>query len=273
MARTRLALDRLDERFNPASAASALTAFGAADGTVTAVRPDGGTAFQARPFGADFTGGVRVAVGDLTGDGVPDIAAAAGPGGGPAVKLYNGVDGSEVSSFFAFEEGFCGGVFVALGDVDRDGRDDLVLTPDQGGGPRVRVLSGDGLGVIADFFGIDDPAFRGGARAAAADLDADGAADVVVAAGFGGGPRVAAFSGSALAAGRQVKLFGDRFVVTVHAPCGSSDGLAPVTAWTTKSRTPRPCWRHVATTVSIRSTNRLPRSLSVPKLVFRQQTA
>ena len=62
-------------------------------------------------------------------------------------------------------------------------------------------------------------------------------------------------------------------VVTVHASCGSSDGLAPVTALTRKSRTPRPCCRHDATTVSIRSTNRLPRSLSVPKLVSRQHPA
>jgi hypothetical protein len=39
------------------------------------------------------------------------------------------------------------------------------------------------------------------------------------------------------------------------------------------SRTFRPCWRQVATTLSTRSTNRLPHSLAVPPLVFLHKTA
>ena len=40
---------------------------------------------------------------------------------------------------------------------------ELVITPDEGGGPRVRVFNGKGFAQVADFFGIDDPNFRGGA--------------------------------------------------------------------------------------------------------------
>jgi hypothetical protein len=40
-----------------------------------------------------------------------------------------------------------------------------------------------------------------------------------------------------------------------------------------ESGTPRPCCRQVATTVSTRSTNRLPPAESVPERVSRQQTA
>ena len=59
---------------------------------------------------------------------------------------------------------------------------------------------------------------------------------------------------------------------------GTSDG----TVWPRKcaskhelrySSTLRLCWRQVATTVSIRSTNRLPSALSVPPLIRRQITA
>src|SRR5204862_3245733 len=106
---------------------------------------------------------------------------------------------------------FSGGAFVATGDFDNNGVAELVITPDQGGGPRVRVLANEGQTVIADFFGIDDPAFRGGARAAVGDVNHDGTPDVVVAAGFGGGPRIAGFDGNALRNGQQVKIFADFF--------------------------------------------------------------
>src|SRR5439155_23089493 len=80
-----------------------------------------------------------------------------------------------------------------------------------GGGPRVRVLANEGHTVLADFVGIDDPTFRGGARAALGDLNHDGVPDLVVSAGYGGGPRIAGFNGAALLTGQPIKLFNDFF--------------------------------------------------------------
>src|SRR5205085_1373670 len=81
-------------------------------------------------------------------------------------------------------------------------------TPAQGGGSRVRVfgVAGGSAAVKADFFGIDDPAFRGGARAAAGDVNGDGTPDLVVAAGFGGGPRVSVLDGRTVLTGRRATL-------------------------------------------------------------------
>ena len=112
-----------------------------------------------------------------------------GAGGFATPALDGSPDGTERFRLDAFL-GFTGGVYVAAGDVTGDGVADLAVTPDEGGGPRVRVLSGRGFGPVADFSGIDDPNFRGGARAAVGDVSRDGVADLVVAAGFGGGPRV-----------------------------------------------------------------------------------
>ncbi len=163
------------------------------------------------PF-AGFTGSIRTATGDFNGDGVKDIVVAAGPGSvGPRVLIYSGATGQIMRDFFAYESFFTGGVFVATGDVNGDGLTDLIVSPDRGGGPRVRVFSqGDINQQLNDFWGIEDPNFSGGVRVAVGDLDRDGKDDIIVAAGFGGGPRVAVFSGATVVPGqRPAKFFGD----------------------------------------------------------------
>ncbi|VTS04096.1 SdrD B-like domain-containing protein [Tuwongella immobilis] len=164
-------------------------------------------------FDSQFTGGVRVAMGDVNRDGIPDVFAAAGPGAPPEVRVYDGQTGMLIGTILAFEASFRGGVFISTADFNFDGVTDFVVSPDQGGGPRVRILDGNSLATIADFFGIEDPNFRGGARVAITDINRDDVPDLLIAAGFGGGPRVAAFDGRSLRSGATpVKFFGDFFL-------------------------------------------------------------
>jgi len=156
-----------------------------------------------------FTGGVRSAAADFNGDGVSDIVLGTGPGISSLVVILDGNTHQELFRVQPFEASFTGGVFVAVGDVTGDGIPDLVITPDEGGGPRAQVYDGNGFAKIADFYGIADPNFRGGARAAVADLNHDGFGDLAVAAGFGGGPRVSLWDGKALTQGQQVNLAPD----------------------------------------------------------------
>ncbi|QDU19520.1 beta strand repeat-containing protein [Urbifossiella limnaea] len=186
---------------------------GFAVGGATAARTfnaDRSEASNTTPFGAGFAGGVRVAGADFTGDGVADLAVGTGPGVVALVLVLDGVTGAELFRIYPFET-FTGGVFVAAGDITGDGRAELVVTPDENGGPRVRVFDGSGFGSLADFLGIDDANFRGGARAAVGDVTGDGFADLLVSAGFGGGPRVAGYDGRTLATART-KLFNDFFL-------------------------------------------------------------
>ncbi len=155
---------------------------------------DGSDVGDLRPFPDGFAGDVRTATGDVTGDGAPDLIVAAGAGGGPRVRVLDGVTGGVVRDSFALDPGFRGGVYVAAGDVNRDGHADLVVGAGEGGGPRVLVLDGRTGAPLADFFAYE-AGFRGGVRVAAGDVDGDGTgpAEVVVGAGPGGGPRVAVF--------------------------------------------------------------------------------
>ena len=181
---------------------------GSLDGRATEFFPNAAGTFGSTPVVTPagifpgFTGNVRSTTGDVNGDGFPDAILVTGPGTPIRFAVISGVDGTTVlvppTAPFVGSETFNGGGFVAAADLDNDGRAEFIFTPDQGGGPRVTVYSlvGTTPTVRANFFGIADAEFRGGARIAAGDINADGFADLAVAAGFQGGPRVELISGA-----------------------------------------------------------------------------
>ena len=186
---------------------------GGADGSVRLVTA-AGTTLTLSPFGNTGTP-TRTASADVDGDGTADVVAVTGPGTALRLAVLSGKDGRVLlAPFDPFGGNFLGGGYAAAADLDADGRAEFAVTPDEGGGPRVSIytLNANGTTAVrANFFGIDDANFRGGARAAIGDVNGDGVPDVVVAAGFGGGPRTAIFTGQSVLAGAPQRLVGDFF--------------------------------------------------------------
>lgn len=142
------------------------------------------TIFDFDAFDSSLKGGVNVAAGDLNGDGFAEIVVGAGAGGGPHVKVYNGTTGSQLTSaiggFLAYDSTFNKGVNVAVGDVNGDGRADIITSQGKGGTPQVKVFSGVDGSLSRSFFAYPQ-SFKGGVNVATGDVNGDGFSDIIVA--------------------------------------------------------------------------------------------
>lgn len=209
MTRFRPTLTALEARDNPATAFTANGAIPGGAPLVEVVAPAGNVLTQFQAFETGFTGGVRADTGELDGDPTTvEVAVAAGPGGGPRVRVFavrtdSGIT-SLVGEFFAYESTYRGGVRIAVGDVDGSsvGFDQIIVGTDDGGGPRVTAFRFDGFvptvltTPLGNFFAFEST-FRGGVRVAAGELDGSTANgdELAVAAGPGGAPRARVLRG------------------------------------------------------------------------------
>ncbi len=179
---------------------------------------DGATNAEIRSFFAyplSFTGGVRVAGGDVNGDGFDDIITGAGNGGGGHVKAFDSVTNAELRSFFAFGSPFSSGVFVAAGDVNGDSFAEIVVGTGEGVAPDLRVFDG-ASGLILASTTPYAPTFTGGVRVAVGDIDLDGDLEIITGPGNGGGGQVRIFDGATLNPVTSYLAFGSGYAGGVY---------------------------------------------------------
>jgi CSLREA domain-containing protein len=177
-------------------------------------------------FDPAFTGGVFVAVRDFNGDGILDIIAGAGAGGGPEVRIFDGNGLTVIRSFFAYAQDFSGGVSVASVDFNNDGILDLVTGAGPGGAPHVKVFDGATSTILSQWYAYP-ASFTGGVFVAAGDIGNDGNIEVITGAGSGGAPVVAVwdpYTGALLA---QFMAYAEDFTggVRVGVSDGNFDGI------------------------------------------------
>lgn len=196
---TKVSIEALENRLAPAGA---IIATGAGFGGGPNIRVfDAETAVERASFFAfdeSFTGGVRVATGDMNGDGIADYIAGAGPGAGPSLRIFSGKDLSLLADFSPYNPNFRGGIFVSAGNFDADPELEIATGAGAGGGPHVRVFNYlDGAftqmpGPLGSFFAYD-PLFQGGVTVAANNFDGDFGDELITGPGAGGGPHVKVF--------------------------------------------------------------------------------
>ena len=172
-----------------------------------------GTETNINAYEPTYRKSIRVATGDINGDGYDDIITSTITGNG-RVRVFDGRTGAPMTGAFAelaaFPEAGARGAYVASGDVNGDGRDDIVVGSGYKakGSAKVRVFSGIDGSVLStnEPFGTK---FRGGVRVAVADgeggfdnrsivprggIISNGVAEIIASQGFGGN-RVVVTSG------------------------------------------------------------------------------
>ena len=137
------------------------------------------TGFMA--YDPSFRKGIKVACGDLNGDGEIEIIIGAGQGGGPQIRIFDQNGNPEFTpGFFAFDQNLRSGVNIAVGDVDGDGKDEIVAAPGSSGGAHVRVFDYRGQYTGIDFFPFTT-GDRGGVSLAVGNVDGGPEEEIIMA--------------------------------------------------------------------------------------------
>lgn len=201
------------------------------------------------PFGA-----ARIVFGDFNGDGVADLILGNGPNNAPLVTVIDGrqlflaphplAPSDILSQFFAYDPQFFGGIFVAAGDLNGDGKVEIITGADSGGGPHVNAFSFNPAGSsiynnavqfssaafpLGGFFAYA-PTFAGGVRVAVGDVNGDFKDDIITGAGPSGGPHVKVYSGATGQVIREFFAYAPNFTGGVYVGAGdyNLDGKADI---------------------------------------------
>ena len=120
-------------------------------------KPDGKVIGQFFAYDKNFRGGVRVDTintkTSLGGKKKEKIITSPGQGMEPRIKIFNN-QAELISKFEAYGSNFKGGVYLASGDINGDGIDEVITGAGQGGAPHLRIFEESGR-LIESFFALE----------------------------------------------------------------------------------------------------------------------
>lgn len=191
---------------------------------ITLYNQDGTVRWTKFAFDPAFTGGVRVAVGDVNGDGIQDVIAGEGPGGFSRIRAFNGVNGQFLFGAAPFGSSYSGGIYVAAGDFNDDGLDDVVAGTGGDFVSRVRVRNAANPSQNLRNILVGTASDMDEVQVAVGDVDNDNTLDIIATLG----PQVKVFDGSVNTLTpptlHEVSPFGLNFPGSISVASGDVNG-------------------------------------------------
>lgn len=144
------------------------------------------------PHGESFKKGVQIVAGDIDGDGTDEIITAPLNKGKARVRIYSLENGSfeRIDTVRKFKKKFKGGVSIAVGDIDGDGSDELIMGA-RSKKKKVHVYSWNStkqdMKLLTSFTPFTGSNAMKGMELATGDITGSGSDEIVVASLTGGG--------------------------------------------------------------------------------------
>ncbi|MCX6743474.1 MAG: L,D-transpeptidase family protein, partial [Candidatus Parcubacteria bacterium] len=123
-------------------------------------------------------------------DGQKEIIVGAGYGQEPVVKIFSNYS-NFLSSFYAYEKSFKGGINIIAADINNDKSAEIITAPLVDKEPKIKIFNSKGK--LQNEFLAYDKSFSGGVNLASGDIDNDGQIEILTGPSFGGGAHLRAF--------------------------------------------------------------------------------
>jgi subtilisin family serine protease len=141
-------------------------------------------------FDKNFRGGVNVAVTTLDTNTQAEIVVVPASRSTAQVRIFN-MNGKLLKQFLAADKRWFGGLSVAVGDIEGNGENKIIIGHGNGQDPQVKIFNRDGK--LVGVFLAYEKTFRGGVKVAVANVNGrenHNKAEIIVAPGKGREPQV-----------------------------------------------------------------------------------
>lgn len=176
--------------------------------------------YQFFAFDKKRPNGAIVAIGDTDGDGKNEIIAVEERSAAPVARVFNERGEILKDNIKIFANNISGAIGLVAGDVNRDGKAEIIASTVSGTAGKIKVITESGL-PVGEFFPFGKN-FYGGVNVAVGDLSASGWPEIIVSKRSGGADvKTFDYTGRLLSPGILVY---DKYRAGVNLSSGDRDG-------------------------------------------------
>ncbi len=169
----------------------------------------------------DQNSGVEIACGDIDGDGIDEIVTSF-ESGLSKIKIFSQEGKVKYDDFVPYYENYKEGMNITLGDINSDGKDEIIIVPKEGSNP-INVYNYKGEKLDISFYPFSSN-YHGEVKLTTGDINGDGLIEIITATGEGVRSEVRIFNNKGDLLPIQFFPFIDDFLGGINISSGDIEG-------------------------------------------------